>query len=250
MKSDWSRLRAGGTMFGSFVSTSSTVSVEVLGLAGFDYLIIDLEHGMSSERDALAQLQAMEHTPALPCVRVESHTQLRASRLLDFGARAIMFPRVDTADQARACVAMMRYAPDGTRGLAVNIRASQFGSRFAEYRADQGLLTLLQIETPEAVANVDEIAAVDGADVLFVGPMDLTNSLGIFRQYDHPSFVSALERTVAACRRHGRVAGILLPAASACRRYLDLGFRFLTCGTDIAFLQSAARQAVETLRQA
>jgi 4-hydroxy-2-oxoheptanedioate aldolase len=239
-------------MFGCFVSTGSTASVEVLGAAGFDFLVIDLEHGMSSERDILTQLQAMESTPAAGCVRVESHERIRVGRVLDFGAQGVMFPRVETMDEARACVAAMRYPPYGDRGVAVLVRASRYGARFAEYREQsrESLLTMLQIETSRAVDNVDEIAAVEGADVLFVGPMDLTTSMGIFRQYDHPDFLKALGRTVAAARRNGRAAGILVPAAADTRRYIDLGFTFLMCGTDVAFLQSAGRTVAETMRNA
>lgn len=252
MTHPWTKLRDGKPVFGCFVSTGSTASVEVLGGAGFDFLVIDLEHGMSSERDALVQLQAMEHTAATGCVRVESHERIRVGRVLDFGAQGIMFPRVDTAEQARACISAMRYPPHGERGVAVLVRASRYGAQFAGYRdqSRETLLPMLQIETAEAVNNVDEIAAVDGADVLFVGPMDLTTSMGIFRQYDHPDFLKALEKTVAAARRNKRAAGILVPAAADTRRYLDLGFTFLMCGTDIAFLQSAGKSVAETMRKA
>ncbi len=251
MTNSWTKLRKGDPMYGCFISTGSTASVEVLGGAGFDFLVIDLEHGMSSERDMLSQLQAMEHTPAIGCVRVESHERIRVGRVLDFGAQGVMFPRVDNAEQARACVAAMRYPPDGDRGVAVLVRASRYGAQFAEYRekSRETLLTMVQIETAEAVKNVDEIATVDGADVLFVGPMDLTTSMGIFRQYDHPEFLKALEKAVAAARRNKRAAGILVPAAADTRRYLDLGFTFLMCGTDIAFLQTAGRGVAETMRK-
>ncbi len=252
MKANWEKLRRGEPMYGCFVSTGSTVAVEVMGSAGFDFLVIDLEHGMSSERDILPQLQAMQHTAALGCVRVESHERQRVHRALDFGAQGIMFPRVDTAEQARACVAALRYPPGGVRGVAVLVRGSQYGARFAEYQAeaDAQLMPMLQIETAEAVAHVDEIAAVEGDGVLFVGPMDLTTSMGIFRQYDHPGFTAALRKTVEAARRNGKPAGILVPKAADTKRYLDMGFTFLMCGTDLAFLQSAAKSTAEAMRKA
>jgi 4-hydroxy-2-oxoheptanedioate aldolase len=251
MKIDWTRLHRGETLIGAFISTPYAVNTEVMGLAGFDFVIIDLEHGMSAERDILGQLHALEHTPTAALVRVESHERARVHRLLDLGVHGIMFPRVETAAQAHACVAAMRYPPDGVRGVATMVRAAGFGTNFLQYRdsSKSSLLTIIQIETAEAVKNVEEIAAVDGVDVLFVGPMDLSTSLGIFRNYDHPLFVEALDKTIAAARRNNRAAAILLSSTAEARRYRDLGFHFLACGTDVSLLKSAAVETAAALRR-
>jgi len=252
MSPHWSRLREGSPVYGCFLSTGYPVNTELAARAGFDYVIIDLEHGMGSERDVLSQVHAISALPCAPVVRTESHDRPRVHRLLDLGVQGVMFPRVNTAAEAAACVAAMRYQPEGERGVATLVRASEYGARFAEYRdsSAESLLTILQIESAEAVANVDAIAAVEGADVLYVGPMDLTTSMGIFRQYEHPAFLEALNKTVAACRRYQRVAGILLPAPGVARHYLDLGFTFLTCGTDTAFLLTGARAVNDGMRSA
>jgi 4-hydroxy-2-oxoheptanedioate aldolase len=252
MKNRWSHLEQGDTLFGSFLSTGYPVNTELMGLAGFDFLIIDLEHGMGSEREILSQLHALHHTPAIPVVRVESHEKQRVHRLLDLGVQGIMFPRVDTAEQARECVAAMRYPPHGVRGVATVVRAAGYGSRFSDYKSESltSLLPIIQIESAEAVNNVDEIAAVDGVGVLFVGPMDLSTSLGVFRQYDHPLFLDALNKTLEAAQRHNRAAGILLPGVETTRYYRDMGFRFLTAGTDVLLLKTAAMQLVQDLRSA
>lgn len=252
MKADWSGLRNGGGAIGAFLSTGYPVNAEVVGQAGFDFVVIDLEHGMGSERDVLGQLYALSATPTAAVVRVESHQRQRVHRLLDVGADGIMFPRVETAEDARACVDAMRYQPDGQRGVATLVRASGFGARYIEYRdnSQRSLLPILQIESAEAVKNVDEIAAVDGADVLFVGPMDLSTSLGVFRQYDHPTFVEAIARVIRAAERHKRILGILISTPADYRKYYDLGFRFITCGTDVSFLRDAAQTTVRALRQA
>lgn len=252
MKNRWSQLEQGDTLMGSFVSTGYPVNTELMGLAGFDFLIIDLEHGISSEHDILTQLYALQATPAIPVVRVESHDKQRTHRLLDLGVQGIMFPRVDTAEQARACVAAMRYPPDGVRGVATVVRAAGYGTRYNDYRGESitNLLPIIQIESAEAVKNVDEIAAVDGVGVLFVGPMDLSTSLGVFRQYDHPLFLDALDKTLAAAKKYNRVAGILLPGAETTRHYRDMGFRFITAGTDVLLLKNAATQLVHELRSA
>ncbi|MFN0105176.1 MAG: HpcH/HpaI aldolase family protein [Bryobacteraceae bacterium] len=252
MKNRWSQLAQGETLMGSFLSTGYPVNTELMGNAGFDFLIIDLEHGMGSESDILSQLHALQGTPAIPVVRVESHEKQRVHRLLDLGVQGIMFPRVDNAGQARACVAAMRYPPDGARGVATIVRAANYGTNYNEYRADSAanLLPIIQIESAEAVKNVEEIAAVDGVGVLFIGPMDLSTSLGIFRQYDHPLFIAALTDTLGAARRHNRAAGILLPSVETTRHYLNMGFRFITAGTDILLLKTAATQLAESLRGA
>lgn len=252
MKNRWSHLAQGDTLMGSFISTGYPVNTELMGLAGFDFLIVDLEHGMGSERDILSQLHALDHTPAIPVVRVESHEKQRVHRLLDLGVQGIMFPRVDNAEQARACVAAMRYPPDGVRGVATVVRAAGYGAHYSDYRVESktSLLSIIQIESAESVNNVEEIAAVDGVDVLFIGPMDLSTSLGVFRQYDHPLFVDALNKTLDAARRHNRAAGILLPTVETARYYRDMGFRFLTAGTDVMLLKAAATKLVQDLRDA
>jgi 4-hydroxy-2-oxoheptanedioate aldolase len=225
----------------------SAVAPELVAQAGFEFVIIDLEHGLGTEQDVLSQLIALKGTATRPYVRTESHERQRVHHMLDIGADGIMFPRVNTAEEARACVAAMRYPPAGVRGVATLVRASGYGRRFNEYRAEPRT-TILQIETPEAVDNVDAIAAVDGVDVLFIGPMDLSVSMGIFREFDHPRFVDALHRTVAAARRNGRTAGILLPTTADKPKYVDLGFEFLACGTDLSMLAAGARSILDLLR--
>ena len=250
MKADWSKLRGGEVSLGAFLSTGYPVNAEVVGQAGFDFVVIDLEHGMGSERDVLGQLFALEATPTAAVIRVESHMRQRTHRILDLGAHGIMFPRVESAAEARACVEAMRYPPDGERGVATMVRASGYGARYADYRDESKhtLLSILQIESAEGVRNVEEIAAVDGVDVLFIGPMDLSTSLGVFRQYDHPLFVDAVAKTIEAAQRHGRTLGILLGTPADYRKYYDLGFRFMMYGTDVMFLRDAAQAAARALR--
>jgi 4-hydroxy-2-oxoheptanedioate aldolase len=163
-----------------------------------------------------------------------------------------MFPRVDSALEAAAAVAGLRYPPEGVRGVAIANRACGFGVTHRDYMADADatLLGLVQIESEAAVANVDAIAGVEGADVLFVGPMDLSQSLGLFGQFDHPRFCEALDRTAAAARRHGKSLGVLTGRIEDVDRYQALGFRFIACGSDGTLLNAAARRQVERLGEA
>ena len=249
MKNLRERVQKGELLFGCFLSLGSPVTAEIVGMAGFDWVLIDLEHGAGTERDALNQLQALEHTPVAAVVRVESHIRQRAGRVLDMGAHGIMFPRVDTRAEAERAAAALRYSPDGVRGVAMVVRAAGFGPGFPAYyaAANSSILGVLQIETEEAVRNVDEIAAVDGADVLFIGPSDLSQSMGIFGQLDHPRFLEALRTTAAAAAKHGKVAGILMRSAEEFSKYYPLGYRFLACGSDGLFLNSTARAVAASL---
>ena len=249
MKNLKQRLRQGDVLTGAFLNLGSSLTTELVGAAGFDFVVIDLEHGSGTEANVLPQLQALEHTACAGVIRVESHARQRSHRVLDLGAHGIMFPRVNTAEEARASAAALRYPPAGVRGVASMNRACAFGAGFREYveKSADMLLGVFQIETAEAVKNVDEIAAVDGADVLFIGPLDLSQSLGILGQFDHPDFCAALEATAAAARKHGKTTGVLMPSADNFDRFFDLGFRFLANGSDGAMVAIAARNLAKTM---
>jgi 4-hydroxy-2-oxoheptanedioate aldolase len=252
MKKLKERLGRGETLVGCFLNIGSALTAEMIGRAGFDWVVIDLEHGSGGEGDVLPQLQALEATGAAAIVRVESHERQRAHRVLDLGAEGIMFPRVGSAAEARKAVAGLRYPPAGVRGVAIANRACGFGVSHREYMASETetILGLVQIESEDGVADVDAIAPVDGADVLFVGPLDLSQSLGIFGQFDHPRFNQALEATAAAARRHGKALGVLMPKVEEFARYHALGFRLMACGSDGSLLNAAARRQVEMLAAA
>jgi 4-hydroxy-2-oxoheptanedioate aldolase len=245
------RLKAGETVLGCFLSLGSALTTELMAEAGYDWALIDLEHGAGDERDALAQIQALSGTGAAAIVRVESNARQRAHRVLDMGAYGVMFPRIDSAEDARAAAAAMRYPPLGVRGVAFSNRVCQYGANFRPYleASSEALLTIVQIETKAAVEQVDSIAAVDGVDVLFIGPSDLSHSYGILGQFDHPEFVGAITRTVKAAQQHGKDLGILLPKPDDLAHYVSLGFRFIASGSDAVLLNNAARGLVQSLRE-
>ena len=249
MKNLKERVRKGDTLFGCFLGLGSALTAEIMGMAGYDWTLIDLEHGAGGEREALQQLQALEHTSAATIVRVESNARQRAHRVLDLGAHGIMFPRIDTASEAADAVAAMRYPPEGVRGVALANRACEFGSAYRPYMqgAADSLLCVVQVETDASVGNVEDIAAVDGVDVLFNGPSDLSQSLGVFGEFDHPRFVAAVKRVAEAAHRYGKAIGILLPKPEDFDRYHALGFRFIASGADGPLLNNAARSLVRTL---
>ena len=237
------RLRAGETLYGSFVGLGSPAATELIARAGFDWLIIDLEHGAGTESELLAQLHATGATRTAALVRPQSGERLRIGRALDLGAHGIMVPRVDLPEQAREAVSFMRYPPDGVRGLALSTRGAGLGElRHDDVRGINGrILGVIQVESPSAVEHAAEIAAIDGVDVLFVGPTDLSHSLGVPGRFDDPRYLDALRAVTAATDAAGKAAGILLYDTAVLARHRELGFRFIGLGADGAFVASGAR---------
>jgi 2-keto-3-deoxy-L-rhamnonate aldolase RhmA len=252
MKNLKQRLKSGETVNGCWLNLGSPLTAEIVGLAGFDWVLIDLEHGAGGETDVAAQLQALQHTPTTPIVRVESAASQRIHRVLDMGAQGIMCPKVNDAAEAQAVVSGMHYPPHGNRGVAKMVRATAFGRDFADYYRDarENILGVIQIETIAALKNLDEIAALDGVDVLFIGPADLSMELGIFGQFDHPDFISAMDATIKAAENAGKATGILFFNPDDYQRYHDLGIRMIACGADATFVADGARNMAAKLSTA
>ena len=244
------RIHAGETLFGTFLGLGSVVAAELCARAGFDWVIVDLEHGSATEADLLPSLLAISTTPTTPLVRPQSAERLRIGRALDHGAHGLMIPRVDVPEQAREAISFMRYPPDGVRGVALSTRGAGLGERrHAEVRMiNEHLVGIIQIESLSALEHAAEIAAIDGVDVLFVGPADLSHSLGIPGQFDDPAYLTAVKRVVAAAEAEGKATGILLREAAAMQRHLDLGFRFIGLGSDGAFITDGARAVLRAAR--
>lgn len=250
MKGLKSKLMQGEAVNGCWLNLGSALTAEVVGLSGFDWVLIDLEHGAGSEAHLVSQLQGLSATPAAPVVRVESHDRRRIQRVLDMGAEGILVPRIATLAEAREAVDAMRYPPKGGRGMAKMIRATGFATRFQDYfdHAEDNLLCALQVETREILDHLDEVAALDGVDALFIGPSDLSMSLGIFGQFDHPLYLEALEATAAAARKAGKQTGILLFNPDDYQRYHAQGMRMIACGSDGTFVAEGARNMAARLK--
>lgn len=249
MKNLKKRLKQGETLNGCWLNLGSSLTAEIVGLSGFDWVLIDLEHGAGGEKDVLHQLQALEHTPAAPIVRVESYERQRIHRVLDMGAEGIMCPRINNLEEAKQAVSALLYPPEGSRGVAKMVRATGFGKDFDAYRtqAKDNILGVLQIETVEVLDHLDTIAALEGIDVLFIGPADLSMALGIFGQFDHPTFKDALKATVNAAQKAGKATGILLFNPEDYPIYHEMGIRMIACGADATFIANGARTMADRL---
>ncbi|MGZ4243453.1 MAG: HpcH/HpaI aldolase family protein [Solirubrobacteraceae bacterium] len=242
-----SRLQGNEVLAGSFVNLGSGLVTEIMGIAGFDWLVLDLEHGAGDEHALAAQLQALGRTETAAIVRVEAIDPARVQHALDVGADGVMVPRIRTSAEAQMCVEFCRYS--GRRGVARYNRSWHWGlSPRTLADADAEVVCVIQIETAEALERVDEIAAVDGVDVLFVGPSDLSHALGWQCPPDDPGLLERVAGVARAAQAHGKAAGVLVGNVTQARAYADLGFTFIGCGSDGAFLAVGASSAADALR--
>lgn len=252
MKNLKEKIRSGEAVHGCWINMASTISAEIVGQAGFDWLLLDLEHGAGDVAIMYQQLQALSASSSASIVRIDQLARPKAQRILDAGAGGIMFPQIQSAEQAREAVEMMYYPPRGSRGMAKMTRATGFGKSADDYinNLDQNLVSVIQIETLQAVQNVETIAATDGIDVLFVGPTDLTVSLGILGQLNHPNYQDAINAVATAAKKYGKAAGVLLQDVNEYEMYYRLGYRFLACGADSMFVRKGAEEMVRRLGEA
>jgi 2-keto-3-deoxy-L-rhamnonate aldolase RhmA len=243
------RLAAGETLVGTFLGLGSGIAAEACGSAGIDWVLVDLEHGAGGEESLPAQLLGARAAGVHGLVRVAAAERIRADRALDLGAEGVMFPMVDSVEQARVCAASLRHSPGGIRGVAGYHRGAGYGLEPGAV-ADQDARTLgiVQVESPEAVAVAPELAAIDGIDVLFVGPSDLSYSMGIPGELDHPEFRAAVERVVGAARDAGKAAGVMTAAPSAIAAAAADGFRMIACSTELGLMVEAVRGVAAAAR--
>lgn len=246
------KLLAGQRSIGTFVFEFATTGIaRIAAEAGAEFVVFDMEHtGWSVE--TIRMLIATSRAANLaPFVRVPATEYHFIARVLDMGAMGIMVPMVESAEQARRLVASAKYPPAGRRGAAFTIAHDDYtGGDIAEKieSANRETLLFAQIETAAGVEHVEEIAAVPGIDILWIGQFDLSISLGIPGQFDHPRFGESTNRVLAACQTHGKTAGVMATDATSGKAMLDQGFRIMAYCGDLWIYQAALRQGIEALR--
>ena len=241
------KLRAGTPQIGVWVGLASPYAAEIIASAGFDWAMIDMEHSPNDLTSVLGQLQTFAPHQTTAMVRPEWNDPVLVKRLLDIGAPGLLFPMVQSVEEARKAVASTRYPPNGIRGVSTNTRANRFG-RVTDYftKAEGELAVLLQVETRAAVNAAAEIAAVPGCDGIFFGPADIGADMGILGQPGHPEiwdFILPVARKLIAA---GIPVGTLVGDTAFARRLLDEGFTFVACGVDTVILA----KGVDALRAA
>ncbi|HME91330.1 MAG TPA: aldolase/citrate lyase family protein [Myxococcaceae bacterium] len=236
-----SRVQAGETLLGCFLTWPTGGVAELLALAGFDFVLLDTEHGVFSPDSLVSTLAACDGAGIPAMVRVPSSPSLEAARCLDYGAAGILFPRAENVQAVRAAVEMVKYPPDGKRGLA-GVRANKYAVRpLAQYvvEANEETMVAVQIETSGGLSDARSICAEKYVDVLYVGPNDLTQALGVPGQYQHKTYQEAIARIATATRDAGKAAGIMLAKTEQIAPLRKLGYRFFTTSDRVVILESA-----------
>jgi 4-hydroxy-2-oxoheptanedioate aldolase len=230
-------LKAGTPQIGLWCSLSSSFAVEVVAGAGFDWLLLDTEHSPNELPMVVTQLQAVAPYPTHAVVRVPWNDMVTIKRFLDMGAQTILIPFVQNEAEARNAVAYTRYPPDGQRGVAGTSRATRFG-RVKDYarHAHEELCVLVQIENRAGLDDLENIAAVEGVDGVFIGPADLHASLGYPGQTNHPAVMPIIDDAIRRIRRAGRAPGVLTSVEADARRWLECGGLFVAVGADLGLL--------------
>jgi len=235
-------LLAGKRLIGCWCSLANPITTEVLGVAGFDWLLLDGEHSPNDVISFIPQLMALKDSPSAPVVRPSQNDTVEIKRLLDAGFYNFLVPFVESADDARRAVAATRYPPQGVRGVSVSQRSNRYGTVPGYFTGiNDQVCVIVQIESRAGLAAAAEIAAVDGIDCLFVGPSDLAAGLGHLGNANHPDVQAAIASIFDAARQHGKPIGILAPVEADARRYLDQGATFVAVGSDLGVFRSATQ---------
>lgn len=241
------RLNNRERLIGTLVSLPSAETAELMALAGFDWLFIDLEHGPMSFLEAQRMIQAVGDR--CDCmVRVPENTELSMKKALDIGAAGIIAPKVNSAQEAKQIVSYCKYSPEGQRGVGAT-RAHGYGLHFQDYvdRANADTLVVLQIEHIEGVKAIESIVKVEGVDVIFVGPYDLSASMGLMGQVHHPEVLAAIGQVESVCQKAGKAMGYFGMTPESVKPAIDRGYQLITCGTDTGFLAAGAQEVLDGL---
>ncbi|MDQ1173006.1 4-hydroxy-2-oxoheptanedioate aldolase [Microbacterium testaceum] len=227
---------------GMWVCSGNATITEVAAGSGLDWLLLDLEHSATSLESVLTQLQVAAAYPVTPVVRVPWNDPVTIKRVLDLGAQNLIVPMISTAAEARAAVAATRYPPQGVRGVGSALARSARWNRVDGYLAEaaEHVSLTVQIETTTGVDNAADIAAVEGVDAVFVGPSDLSASMGLLGQQSHPDVVAAVHRVFAAAKHADTPVGVNAFDPTVAEAYLDAGADFVAVGADVALLARAS----------
>jgi 4-hydroxy-2-oxoheptanedioate aldolase len=242
--------RDGRTTLGAWISLREPFLAEIAATSGYDYVCVDMQHGLSDIDHVITAMQAMARTPTVPIARVPWNEPGVIGRVLDAGALGVVIPMVNSVEEAERAVAACRYAPVGARSFGPRVVASRLGAGYFA-AANTSVACIPMIETRQAVEHIDDILSVPGIDAIYIGPADLSVSYGLQPGVDQtdPAFTDALATVVAACGRHGVVPGIHASAALAAARHAT-GFRMITVGFDAEPVMQALRADIKRARDA
>ena len=243
------KLERGDTVYGPFTNCSYPAFIEIAGLVGFDYAIIDMEHGPLSVETAEDLCRTAQSVDLAPIVRVRKNDAPQIQRALDIGSAGVQIPQIETVEQAQAAVRAAKYAPLGMRGISWYTRAGDYAYgdlTGISDRLNEEQIVIIHIEGVRGLENLEEIVQVPHIDVIFLGPYDLSQSFGIPGQVNDPQVVKGMEEAVVKIRAAGKAAGTFAGTAEAARRWTSLGVQYVSCGSDVGlYAEACARLLAE-----
>lgn len=245
----WLKTPPASPPLGTWLMAAAPATAEAMGHIGFDFLVVDMEHVPVGVSDLTHLLRAVGCTAADPVIRLTWNDQVLVKQVMDAGGRSLMFPFIQTAEEAAAAVSYTRYPPDGVRGVAAVHRGSAYGQT-ADYlkQANEAVAVIVQLETPEAIRRLPEIAAVPGVDALFVGPGDLSAAMGFIGNIGHDDVQALIAEAAVMAKAAGKPIGIVGPTPDMVKRFIDYGYSYAAIASDLGMMTGRARDWLGTLR--
>lgn len=242
---------AEGPVFGPFCKTGDPAFIEAAGYAGFDFCILDTEHGPVTYESMQNNIRAAEVSGLLPVIRTQDFSESSIGKALDIGALGVEIPQITCAEDARTAIRHAKFFPEGERGVCRFVRAAHYSAteRSEYFRTANQTLVILQLEGQEAIRNLDEILAVEGIDIIFIGPYDLSQSLGVPGQVTHPSVIAKMKEITARCAALGITVGTFVDTPATCAMWRDAGVKYLSYSVDVGIFYEACKNIVETSKK-
>ncbi len=244
------KLEAGNPVIGSFVKITDAAVVEIMGRAGFDFAIIDMEHGPITVETAQNSVRAAELSGISPIIRISQNDPVEILRCLDIGAEGVEVPQIRNAEDAETMASAARFHPRGDRGVCRYVRAAGYSSidRHEHFQmSNERTITIAHLEGLEAVKNLDEIMAVDGVDILFIGPYDLSQSVGFPGEVTHPAVLEQMEKVITKAKAAGKLVGTFADDISSAKRWMDAGVMYIAISVDVGIFYDACSNIVTSL---
>lgn len=246
-----SALKADQAVIGTFIKMTDPCTVELIANAGFDFIAIDNEHTSMNRETVVNLIRAADASGIVATVRVRENSRAQILQALDAGAFGVMIPETSSKEEVQLVIERTKYAPLGNRGYSASQRSANYSTMNAtEYAriSNENTMVVVYCETAEAIRNLDAMVTVEGVDVVFVGPFDLTQALGVIGEPGHPKVTEAIDTIVAKVRAAGKAAGIIAPNATEAKRLIEKGFRYIVLGSDQAFIQGMGKMYMKDLK--
>lgn len=243
------KLKEGNPVFGPFMKSTDPAFVEVAGHSGFDFVILDMEHGPVGFSELQNLIRAALLTNVIPIVRTADTTEVSISKPLDLGALGVQIPQVSSSTMAKACIKAARFFPEGERGVCRFVRAANYSSmpREVYFKNANDILIIIQLEGKEAILDIDNILKVEGIDIIFIGPYDLSQSLGVPGQITHPLVIEAMNDIVKRARALGIVVGTFTDTPQMAEMWRKAGVQYISYSVDVGIFTNACSQLVKEL---